>query len=100
LSIEVTLLLQSNSEEIERISFVQQTLLVFNEMVTTRQDFGCYRLVKAEDDLFIIFQRRYQLCSGPWVWLGCYYNECGSYLAIFHDTYLEIGMVWSQIGQH
>jgi hypothetical protein len=29
----------------------------FNTIVTTRPDFHCYRLVKAEDDPFILFQR-------------------------------------------
>jgi hypothetical protein len=27
-------------------------------MVTTRPDFGCYRLIKDEDDPFIVFQNR------------------------------------------
>jgi hypothetical protein len=38
-------------------------------MVSTRPDFGCCRLVEAEDDPFIVFQSRYQstlfLAMGP-----------------------------------
>jgi hypothetical protein len=47
-----------------------QKLLVFNEMVITRPNVGWYRLVKAEDGPFIVFQSRYQLCSGTWVLVG------------------------------
>jgi hypothetical protein len=47
-----------------------QKLLVFNEMVTTRPEFGCYRLIKAEDDSFVVFQIKDQLCSEPWVVVG------------------------------
>jgi hypothetical protein len=78
---------------------ISKTSPVFNEMVTTSPDLGCYRLVQAEDDQFIVFQSRYQLCSGPlWVLLGCY-NKYGSYFTIFHDTYLENPMIWSQLAR-
>jgi hypothetical protein len=38
--------------------------------VTTRLDFGCYRLVVTADDLSIEFQSRYQLWTGVWLLVG------------------------------
>jgi hypothetical protein len=49
----------------------QPIVMPLKHMATTRPDFGCYRLVKAEDeDPFIAFQNRYQLCSGSLVLVG------------------------------
>jgi hypothetical protein len=50
---------------------LSKKVLVFNELVTTTSpDLGCYKLVQAEDNQFIVFQSIYQLCSGPWVLVG------------------------------
>jgi hypothetical protein len=40
------------------------------ERVTTRPDFGCCRLVEAEDDPFVVFQSRCQLSLRSWVLVG------------------------------
>jgi hypothetical protein len=47
----------------------------------------------------LYFKDNTNFILGHGSWLGCY-NEYGDYLAIFHDTYVEIPMMWSQLGQH
>jgi hypothetical protein len=67
-----------------------QKLLVFNKLVTTRPDFGGYRLVKSDQILVVTdwlslkmirlsyFKADINLVLGRKSWLGCY-NEYDGY---------------------